>query len=707
MARQLPTPPADAEPDIDLVELVWLLWRRRWLLFGFLLLGASLSGLAAALLPPVYVAEALVLIEPRPAPTAREVVDTSGLDRDSTTVDSQVQVLRSRSLAERVIARLDLADDPELVPAAAAAVTSDAMAAVVEAFLARLRVVRRGKSRVIAVAYRSGDAEKAARVANAVAETYVAEQLAAKFELSQRATNWLNERLERAERQLIEAERRLADFRKRSGGNNSDFLAEAPAQLAALERAHIVAKAERAALEAKLARLRRAIERGDAMDGAFPEGGGRLLGELRAMRAQLARREAELRGLYGRRHPEIVKLRREKAELERQIAREQGNLLAGIEAEVEEARVRQRSLARELERLRRAVHDAARARQRERELERGVERARRLYEAFLARVESASGREEIELSDARVISAAVPPLAPAFPDPRVFLSIGIAASLGLGLASVYLLERRDRGFRSTASLARQLGGVETIAVPRLRPRDLRELDPVDYVLERPRSRYAESLRELLAVLISRARERPARLVLVTSALPGEGKSTVTLALGRLAASEGLRVLVVDADLRRPGLHARMGLEPGPGLGELLEGEVRLEEILQQDPRSGAALLPAAPRLVRPTRLFASEALDALLAELGARYDLVLFDSAPLVAVADTRILAASLDGILLVAQWRKTGRALVAQALELLGPASARILAATLNFVDQLEYARYGYGDAELAKRRLAAYYAE
>lgn len=656
-------------------------------------LALALAGLA--LLPPVYRAEALILIEPRGSPVAGDVGAAAAVDRDASAIDSQVEVLSSRGLLTRVVAKLREGGRDD---------GTDDAASAVDALLGRLEVARQGKTRVIAVRVRDRDPERAARVVNTVVETYLVDQLAGKYATVGRATGWFAEKLRALEREVAESEARAVAFREKNAHLFDVALARVDDRLADLEREHLLALAERRALEARIAALRRRAADGGietaALGAVTP-----LLSALEAAQADLVRREAELRGLYGEKHPLVADLLREKEELARRIEGERQAILARFEADLAEARERERALAEELRRIRGIAAEARRAELEKRRLEREAELDRQLYESFASRFEAASDVESVEQPDARIIAEATPPARPVFPQARILLPIGIVTGLGLGLVGLFVRERLDRSLSTTREIARELGLPTLGLVPELRGRR-DALPPHDHVVEHPRSRLAEALRELLARIVAGSRRGAGRVLLVASALPGEGKSTLTLALGRLASLEGLRVLLVDGDLRKPGLAAMAGHPAGAGLAELLEGTLAFADVVRRD-GSGPDMVPGSSRHLRPAPLLAGKRLQALFDGLRGTYDLVLVDSAPLAVVADTQLLAPLVDGILYVVRWRGVPAPVARDALDSLGPARERVLGAVLCRVEAPAYARYGDAAGSRLARRLEAYYVE
>jgi capsular exopolysaccharide synthesis family protein len=715
---------AAANDELSLADLLSVLHRRRWLLLAGLFLG-GLAGLGIlAVLPPVYEARALLIIEPALGGVTGATIATPSQTPDSAAVDSQVQILASRSLARQTIDALGLAGDPELgatdghpvtgplaiLPSLSRNAPAGLPADAVAAFLDRLAVEREGKSHVIALAWRSADPEKAARVVNRLAELYMAGQQSRKRAASLREAGRSDEQLETLRRNVEAAEARLAGFNRDSEAARAAGLGADPAEIAALDAQLVAASVARSGREHLLDRLRRLAPTGDEALGAGDPGASPMLANLLALKAELLRREAELSGQFGERHPRIAAIRTEKAELDRRIREERQGVVRQHEGEVAQARAAERILAGKLEELKgRALRREADA-QRAAELAREVELSRRVYETYLARVNAEPSPPPDGTPDARLISEAVPPNVATQPKPKLILSLTLTGGLLLGLAAMYVAEVGRRGIRSAREVTALLGVPTLALVPQLTRSRQPSIAPQDYVLDRPRSRYAEALREILTGLVlQRAEDGTARgrVVLVTSALPGEGKSTLTLSLARAAAAEGLRVMVVDADLRRPKLHELVGLTQPAGLVEVLRREVQLAEALATDPRAPVRLLPGSRRLAQPTRLLGQDGLGTLLAALRPAFDLILVDSAPLVAVVDAKLVARLADDVLFLIRYGRTRRDLSELALRSLRDSGASIAGAVLTQVDLRRHARSGAGDAGFAYARLGEYYSE
>ncbi|MFO1068283.1 MAG: Wzz/FepE/Etk N-terminal domain-containing protein [Geminicoccaceae bacterium] len=686
----MPTDTATA--GISPVELVRILWRRKAVLLTVLLLGTAGAVSALAWLPRSYEARALVLIEPRLQPAVDGSGPATAIPPDSATIDSLVEVLASRTTARATIARLGLDTDPELAPPEAA----------VERFMARLQVGRQGKSNVIGVAFASGDPARAAEVANAVADAFVAERAAAQRRLATSAAGAQGERLGLLERRLAEAEAAVAAARARlglvAGGTSID-------DMAGLRRDLVGATAERTAREARLDRLRQQIRQAGS-DAAIGDGrGSELLETLQESKADLVRQEAELASQYGERHPRLVDLRAEKAAVEGKIGREQRAIVDQYAGEVDAARAREQALGAALAAAEQAAGEQGRAAAELRTLEAQAASDRRLYEAELGRGKGPGTVVAEVPPDARVISEATPPVVAAFPKPLLLLTVSLAASLAIGLFAVYAIEQADRRLRTGEEVRRSLGLGTLGMVPAIGRREARRLPLPEWPLQRPGSREAEAVRTLLTGLDLPRRGEACRVVMLTSAVPNEGKSSLCLALGRAAAEEGLRVLLIDADLRRPSLARMLGLTPGLGLAELAAARASLGEVLQGDPRSSVRVIPGSAAPGPPTGLLGEAGIAAVLQAARAGFDLVLVDTAPLLPVADAARLAPLVDRIALVVRWGATTAPMARQALVALGPARERVTGAILSRVDLRRHRAWSEADPAVAYGRYRGYY--
>ena len=701
--------PEAASRGISPVDIVRILWRRRWLLVTVVGLGMSGAVAATALLPRVYAARAAVLIEPRLEPSPDGSGGVVPILPDSATIDSLVQVLGSRSMAREVIDAHGLVEDPELFPAARGGWLSRAFAAqdevpqgelgLVDRFLDRLTVAREGKSHVIAVTYRSGDPQHAAAVANALAQRFVGDRALLRQQAGQRAAGTLSTHLDLLEAKLGRSRSALDEARIRLGPATADATTLG-GQVAQVRRELVTASAERSSLESKLGRLRRQVGLLGA-DAKLDDGAATVLGNLEVLKAASRRREAEMAASFGDRHPKLVEARAELAELQARIEREQRAVLDQHATEAEAARARERALASALADLERRVAAGSRATAELQVLEQQAEQDRRLYEAQLGRVKGVPDASPMPVADVRVISEATTPTAAIFPQPRLMLAAGLTASLAIGLFAVYAREQADRRLRTPADVRLALGLPTLGLVPELPRRAARKTPPQDWPLQHPGSREAEAVRSLLAAL----RTDGVKAVMLTSSVPGEGKSSLALALGRMAAEEGLSTLLIDADLRRPSIAALLGMTGGRGLGELAAGRVGLVEAIVRDLRSPLHIIPGGAVLAPPTGLLGEDGVPAVIAAARKAYDFIVVDTAPLLPVSDAVRLAPSVDRLLFVLRWGHTTGPMAAQALDQLGPARDRVAGAALTRVDLARHRAWATGDSGVAYARYRDYY--
>ena len=342
-----------------------------------------------------------------------------------------------------------------------------------------------------------------------------------------------------------------------------------------------------------------------------------------------------------------------------------------------------------------------------RALEREATANRTLLNTFLQRFKETSGQEGIQAPDSRVISAASLPTEASFPNVPLIMSLTAVGALILGVGLVFAIEQLNSGFRSMDQVEREMGVAALGMIPLLDPAKSGGLPPEQYCLEKPVSAYAESIRNLYVSLSLSDVDKPPKLVLITSSVPEEGKSAVSLSLSRVVARSGQKVALIDCDLRRPAIHSRLNLPAKPGLVELLAHRAQFKDIVRIDKESGAHIIPAGELAPNPTDLLGSEQMQKLLADLAKVYDFVVLDCSPVLAVTDARVLARRVDKVVYVVQWEQSRRETATFGLKQLQDAGGSIAGVLLTKVNVKKHAGYSYADSGYYHGRYQKYYTE
>ena len=429
---------------------------------------------------------------------------------------------------------------------------------------------------------------------------------------------------------------------------------------------------------------------------------------LTAQRAALdtARQDLErLSATLGPNHPDVRAARSRVGDAQRAVGAETGRVVQALDAEARAARARVRSLEEALRQSESRLNQNQSAEIQLNALEREAEAGRSLLRAVLERSQQTVAQTAIEKADARVLSPATPPGRPSFP--KVTLFVGAAVVLGVlfGLLVIWFLEQADSTMRSGEEIRSALGLPCLALVPMLKHGLLGRHRVEDYVVRKPLSPFAESMRTLRAALW--LGNEPPRVVVITAARPGEGKTTTAVALARSAAMNGERVLLIDCDVRQPSLGRVFRCEGAAGVTDLLLGQAALERIIRRDHLSSLDYIPAGAAEIHSLGLFMSEAMAGLLDRVRRDYDLIVLDAPPALAMADARVVARLADATLLCVRWRDTPRSVVRNSLGLLEDARARVVGAALTQVDAKVHGRSGYADAELYHPRYGGYFRE
>ena len=719
------------------LNIVIATFRRRFRLFA----AVAVVVFAAVVLftlqqTPRYTATAQVMLDVRKEQVTDMSAVLSGLPADSSVVDTEVEVLKSRSLAGRVVKDLKLEEDPYFNPYLAQAKGAKAWFSslkkaaapttatptdpielqrrrerIVDNVLGGLKVRRAGLTYLISIDYTHTDPKRAAELANAFANLYLTEQLEAKFDATKKANEWLDTRVAELRDQVQQADAAVQQYKIANNLLSAEGATLTEQEISGLNQQLALSRAAQAETDARLNIARQQLARGSTGEDVGESLNSPVVQQLRKQRAEKSAQVADLSGRYGDRHPDLLKAKRELADIDGQIQAEIRRIISNLEAQAQVARQRTGSVASSVSASKGTLAGNNRASIGLSELERKAQSVKTLYESLLARFKQTTASDGIEQADARVVSPAKIPTGPSYPKPSLNLALGLVLALGAGVAAIVLAEILMAGLFTEDEVERRLGLPYLGAVPTLGTtvddaKILKGMTPADYLLAKPLSSFAESLRKLRASILFSKVGEPVKVIAVTSSLPGEGKTTTTFSLARTLATSGAKVVVVDCDLRQSAISQFLKEPASIGLLEVLNGVASLDQAVITD-ESGAHILPLAKSAYTPRDVLGSSAMHKLLQDLRDRYEIVLLDTAPLLAIADTRILAPHADAVVMLVRWKKTPVKAVQSALALLQGTRAFIAGVALTQMDLKAQSRYGYGDSYYYYANYRKYYAD
>jgi succinoglycan biosynthesis transport protein ExoP len=629
---------------------------------------------------------------------------------DAGAIDSQVEVMKSEKIALAVISAMKLTRDPEFMGARGTLI-GQAMSALRMAFdfsgwfvtrqksdseeedqlqraaIAQLKsnldVRRVARTYVLAVEYTSPDRAKAAAVANAFAEAYLTEQLDAKFDATRRAAGWLQTRLAELKQQSLDSDLAIQKFKAEkgivvTGGDRPGLMSDQ--QLTELNAQMVAAHADTARAEARYQQIEDLLKSGRAGPAVPDSLSNPVVNDLRTKYLTTSKMEAELESKLGATHLQVINLRRQMEEYDRLIFEELQRIAESYRSDAEVARAKEQSLSLSMSGLVGASAQTNETLVQLRELERESETYRSLYQTFMQRYQEALQQQSFPVNEARIITAATPPSSPSYPKRGLILALTLVFGAMVGSGVGAFREYRDRVFR-VASHVRDELGLEFLGMLQIveapvafktakdqRP-DPKQIQPTNslqrYSVDHPLSSFSETLRAAKVAVDLALGERRPRVVGVISVLPSEGKSTVAKNFASLLAHLGARTLLIDGDLRNPGLTRSVARHAEAGLLEALRGETPIDQLLMTEADSGLRVLPAVvrKRVQHSSEMVSSAGMRNLLAEAGRRFDYIVVDLPPLGPVVDVRAAESLFDSFIFVVEWGRTPRDIVRNVL--------------------------------------------
>ena len=742
------TRPEPAEPrrrplaalDSELRETIRTFWRHKWAIAGVVALLTGLAVLYVQTATPRYTAELQVVFENKTGPLFDFQAAVAGAPQDEASILTEIEVIRSRKLAERVIDLLRLDQDPEfnnkLRPESAlrtflkdnlgldlsssadkeaenpTALTLEELQAIeknkiIDALLDGVQAKQIPRSRAVVINFTAESPRTAARVLNTLAELYLVARLEDKYDNAQRASAWLAGRIQVLREKVEASEREIEQYRKRYGlfeGRGTSLITE---QVSDLNLKLTDATIERRAAESRLAQVR-GLKTAESVDTAVQVLDSRLIEKFREQELELERKEAELGQNLGARHPAMIQLQAERQRFREKLQVEIAKIVQRAENEVVVARGREAALQRDLAAVKGDMTQSNQAAIGLRALEREADANKLLLEQFLASFMQASAQEDMraQLPDARVVSPAAMPDKPSYPRKVFIVMIAFLGSILVGGLLALTIESLDAGFRSAEQIEALTELPVMAHVPLLSAIKAGGDRPETFILKRPDSAYAEAIRSLNTRLLLAFPDGPPKVLVLTSAEPDEGKSTLGLSLVRAQAQADRQVLLIDADFRRSRVTTRIsGIAAQPGLYEVLSGQATPESAIQSDPASLADVMVSGSSAADRKVLGDAAKLEGLLAELRSRYDLIVIDAPPALALAEGQVIPMVADAVLLVVRWGKTRKRVVRYTIDQLTRFGMPLHGVIMNMVDVRKQSYYGYGDAGYYYGKRAKYY--
>lgn len=694
--------PAGDEPNNDrsIGQIAAILWRQKhWVLAA--MIGCSLVAYTISyMVTPRYFAEGILAVQNQPlylpqlgSPTPPQLMDPS-IPR------SETMILNSRGLLDKTARQLHLDKNPDLNPyleegplfsrlmgglrrgyerflVAVGIVTRDSggssasdddyvWSAVIDNMARHFDAHTDGKSYVIYVGYNGANPKQSSDIVNTLMRNFLVAQIDSYNSSLSSASDWIKQRAADLRKEVEEADQKVADYRSQhslvetqAGGSVSGQ------QLNELNTQLSMARADRAQAEARYSQAANESKLSAGTDGAtsLEVLNSPLIQKLRQREAETMQKRAEMATRLGPTHPQLAAIKNELTNLHGQIQLETRKILTSLQNQVVINRTREQTLEKQLAGLQQRAIQVSDAEVGLNQLQKEADTKRNVYQTFLATAQNAADPTRVNQANARIVSSAYAPPDPTSPKRKIFALAGLFVGLLASGATFLFASELDYGFESAADIESMIGLPVLGSLPLIVRRSPRRHGLGQELIEGPHSPISETLRGIRVALKSFKELDTNQVVLVTSAEPNEGKTSFASAMAAIAARDGLRVLVIDSDLRRPRFHRMIRAEPGPALQDILRGGQDWTNAIRTDPESGAHCLTAHERTDSPVSLLSSGHWESFLGEARKVYDLIILDSPPVIQVADALTLADYADTTVFVVAYRTTQRKTIAEAI--------------------------------------------
>jgi polysaccharide biosynthesis transport protein len=711
-----PNYPELASHDSALGEYVRILLKRKWAIVACLFAIFSVVAIASLKMTPVYEASGTIEInKPDSGLVNFNNSPTFNLDYyDPTELDTEVMVLQSDLLALQVVKELALDRRPEFggkapdVPSSLDLAPdplqpdSGRTSALLANFRGNLKVSLSPNTHIIKVSFRSPNKELTAMVVNTLMNTYTENNFKSRFDSTMQASDWLSKQLVDLQMKVETSQEKLVRYQKEHEILGIDEKQNITTEkLDELNKELTTAESERMDKES----VYRLVQAGDseaiaAAAGAVDGGGtggqsASLLESLRAKQADLKIQAAELSTQFGPAYPKVAQLNNQLKEVEAEILGESRKVAAKIRGQYMAALQRENMLHDALEKQKQEANKLNESSIQYSILKRDLDSNRQLYEGLMEKMKEAGVSAGLKSNNFRIVDVARVPTAPAEPNVPRNLAFGLMLGLTSGIGLAFLLEGLDNTVRTTEQ-AQMISGLAPLGMIPLGSRTTREganskrlmiassKEAVELITQvRPQSQMAESYRALRTSLLLSNLGAPPKMIMITSALPQEGKTTTSINCAVVLAQKNVRVLLIDADLRRPSIHKIFGMGPRSGLSNVLTGSATLQEAITCSPvLPNLSVLAAGTPPPNPAELLASANMREMLEQLRGQYDHIVIDTPPALSVTDAVVLSPRADAIVLVIRSGHTTKQALRRSRDILTQVNAKLSGVLLNAVD-------------------------
>ena len=690
------------EKEFHLLDYWRIILKHRWTIAAFFTVIVVVVTVGSFLAEPVYRATAQILIE-RESPKVLGLPDVMNLNTgDKDYYQTQYEILKSRALAARTVTALDLIHHPEFAPKEKKAseetpankAPADSLVTptwLLNAFLSRVIIEPVKNSRLVNVSVEAQDPALAMRSTNTLAEQYIRQNLDLHSRLSKEASEWLWQEIRDQRLKLEESESALQNYKVTQGIiaiEEKETIT--PQKLAELNTQLISVQNQRVELETKSHQIDALIARKGSPESIPEVISNSFIQNLKTQESKLIQDQAELSSKFGPKHPRMIRLTSERETIQGQIRNEEDKIITSIRGQYQVAQAREKNLKGAFEAQKNEALDLSRKSVQYNILKREVDTNSQMYDRLMQRLRETSISEQIETTNIRIVDRAEEPKKPIRPKKQtnILLAALIGLSLGIGLA--FFFEYLDTSIKSPDEIEKELNLPFLGTVPSIKLPGLGKKSTVDelVVLSHPHSNAAEAFRLIRTGIFLSTAERPPKTILITSSAPFEGKTLNAVNLALTMAQTESRTLIIDGDMRKPRVNKIFGIPVSPGLTDLLTSNLDPAQVVQATSDPHLDVITAGKTPPNPAELLGSERMRKILATVSERYDRVIIDSPPLIAITDGVILSSITEGVILIVHAGKTGKELVYRSVKSLQDAGAKILGIVLN---NLEFKDYPY----------------